>query len=116
MGVTGIGGLFFRSRDPESLAAWYRDHLAIGLGDYGSWDQAAGQTLFMPVGPDDGDIPPGRQWRLNFRVEGLDALVASLTAAAVSVETNPDWNAPGVGRFARLLDPEGNAIELWEPD
>jgi predicted enzyme related to lactoylglutathione lyase len=53
---------------------------------------------------------------LNLRVDGIDALVAGLTAAGIEVATNPDWDLPGVGRFARLHDPEGNPIELWEPD
>ena len=55
-------------------------------------------------------------WMLNLRVEGLDAMVASLTAAGIAVMTDPDWDMPGVGRFARIHDPEGNPIELWEPD
>jgi predicted enzyme related to lactoylglutathione lyase len=116
MGVTGIGGFFFRARDPETLAAWYAEHLGVGAGEYGSWDQQAGQSLFLPFASDSDDIPEGKQWRLNFRVDGLDALKSSLEAAGIEVETNPEWDAPGVGRFARLHDPEGNSIELWEPD
>jgi predicted enzyme related to lactoylglutathione lyase len=53
---------------------------------------------------------------LNFRVNDLDAILARLTAAGIEVTTNPDWDMPGVGRFARIHDPEGNPIELWEPD
>jgi predicted enzyme related to lactoylglutathione lyase len=53
---------------------------------------------------------------LNFRVEGLDALKAALEASGIDVITKPEWDAPGVGRFARIHDPEGNPIELWEPD
>ena len=53
---------------------------------------------------------------LNFRVDDLDALSARLTAAGIDVVTNPDWDMPGVGRFARIHDPEGNPIELWQPD
>lgn len=114
MGVTGIGGFFFVARDPEALAAWYRDRMGIGLGEYGLWDQEAGPTVFSPFEAGSENYPPGTQWMLNLRVDGLDELRASLEAAGVEVETRPEWNAPGVGRFARLKDPEGNGIELWE--
>jgi glyoxylase I family protein len=53
---------------------------------------------------------------LNLRVDGLDTMLEALDGAGIEVETNPDWDRPGVGRFARLHDPEGNPIELWEPD
>ena len=116
MGVTGIGGLFFRARDPQALAAWYADHLGVGGGDMGVWDQAAGPTVFSPFDADTDYFPVDKQSMLNLRVEGLDALKAELEAKGIAVITNPEWDAPGVGRFARLLDPEGNQIELWEPD
>jgi predicted enzyme related to lactoylglutathione lyase len=116
MGVTGIGGFFFRAQDPETLAAWYAEHLAVGTGDYGTWDQQAGQSLFLPFAADTDDISAGKEWRLNFRVDGLDALIAALRGKGIEVATNPEWDAPGVGRFARLHDPEGNQVELWEPD
>ena len=115
MGVTGIGGFFFRSRDPEALAAWYRDHLGVGLGEYGSWDQEAGSTIFSPFDSGTDYFPAEKQWMLNFRVDGLDELKAALEAKGIAVMTNPDWDAPGVGRFVRIQDPEGNQIELWEP-
>jgi predicted enzyme related to lactoylglutathione lyase len=116
MGVTGIGGVFFRAKDPEALAAWYADHLGVGGGDYGSWEQQAGQTLFTPFDAGTDYFPVEKQWMLNFRVEGLDALKASLEGQGIDVMTNPEWDSPGVGRFARIHDPEGNQIELWEPD
>jgi len=114
MGAIGIGGFFFRAKDPEALAAWYIEHLGVGGGEWGLWEQQAGLMVFSPVGASDEDIPADRQWRINFRVEGLDELKASLEAEGIAVETKPEWDAPGVGRFARLHDPEGNAIELWE--
>jgi len=52
---------------------------------------------------------------LNLRTDDLDALAARLSEAGIAVETNPDWNSPEIGRFARIADPEGNPIELWEP-
>jgi predicted enzyme related to lactoylglutathione lyase len=115
MGVTGIGGFFFRARDPEALSTWYAEHLGVGAGEYGQWDQQAGTSVFSPFVADTNYFPAGKQWMLNFRVDGLDALKAALEAKGVEVVTNPEWDAAGVGRFARLHDPEGNAIELWEP-
>jgi predicted enzyme related to lactoylglutathione lyase len=116
MGVTGIGGFFFRAQDPEALAAWYAEHFGVGGGEYGLWEQAAGFTVFSPFEMGTDDIPAGKQWRINFRVDGLDELKVALEAKGIEVVTRPEWDAPGVGRFARLHDPEGNAIELWEPD
>jgi predicted enzyme related to lactoylglutathione lyase len=117
MPVTGIGGFFFRAKDPKGLLAWYAEHLGIGTGPYGSWDTTAGPSLLLPGAADSNDdIEPGHHWRINFRVTEIDALIASLRAAAIEVTTKPEWDAPGVGRFARLHDPEGNQIELWEVD
>ena len=115
MGVTGIGGFFFRAQDPAALGAWYRDNLGVGLGEYGSWDQEAGRTIFSPFDADTDYFPAEKQWMLDFRVDGLEELKAALAAKGVDVITNPEWDAPGVGHFARIHDPEGNAIELWEP-
>jgi len=116
MGVTGIGGFAFRARDPKALAAWYAEHLGVGGGEHGSWDQQAGLTVFSPFDADTDYFPMDKQWMLNFRVEGLDELKAALEGKGIKVTTNPEWDAPDVGRFARIHDPEGNAIELWEPD
>ena len=115
MGVTGIGGLFFRAQDPKALGAWYAEHLGVGGGEWGMWEQAAGATVFSPFKADTDYFPADRQWMLNLRVEGLDALLDSLRAAGVEVLTDPEWDSPEVGRFARIHDPEGNPIELWEP-
>ena len=116
MTVTGIGAFAFRARDPERLAAWYAEHLGVGGGEHGSWDQQAGPTLFTPFDARTDYFPAEKQWTLNFRVDDLAALKASLEAKGIEVLTNPDWDAPGVGRFARIFDPEGNQIELWQPD
>jgi predicted enzyme related to lactoylglutathione lyase len=115
MAVTGIGGLFFRARDPEALTQWYREHLGVG-GEWGMWEQQAGTTVFSPFKADTDYFPHDRQWMLNLRVSGLDELLTKLRAAEIEVITNPEWDSPGVGRFARIHDPEGNPIELWEPD
>ena len=116
MGVNGIGGFIFRAADPGALRAWYAEHLGIGTGDHGEWATAAGPSVFMPFPRDSDYFAADRQWMLNLRVEGLDAMLTALAAAGIEVTTNPDWDMPGVGRFARLHDPEGNPIELWEPD
>ena len=116
--VTGIGGLFFRSKDREALAQWYQDKLGIDRFpdsyDVTPWTQAAGPTVFAPF-PADTDYfgREQQQWMLNLRVDKLDAMVAQLRAAGIEVEIDAE-DYPN-GRFARLYDPEGNPIELWEP-
>lgn len=115
MAVTGIGGLFFRARDPEGLLAWYRRHLGIAPDTPWVWQQAAGPTVFAPFPADSTYFPADRQWMLNLRVSGLDALVAALAAAGIAAERRAEWDSPETGRFARIHDPEGNPVELWEP-
>jgi glyoxylase I family protein len=116
--VTGIGGFFFRSSNPEELANWYLDNFGINLvpTDYGvkPWTQEAGATVFAPF-PKDTDYfgDAGKNWMINFRVSGLDEFVAGLKGKGIEVKVDPE-NYPN-GRFARLRDPEGNPIELWEP-
>ena len=116
--VTGIGGLFFRARNPAVLGQWYKEHFGIALtpGDYNEkpWSQEAGPTVFAPF-PQDTDYfgRAEQQWMLNLRVRDLDGLVEQLRAAKIEVSVDPE-SYPN-GRFARLHDPEGNPIELWEP-
>ena len=116
--VLGIGGLFFRSRDPKALARWYAEHLGIAevphSYDDACWQQEAGATVFAPFDAEtDYFGAPRQQWMINFRVRDLGAMVAQLKAAGIAVEVK-DEIFPN-GRFARLSDPEGNPIELWEP-
>jgi len=121
--VLGIGGVFLRADDPGGLAAWYGKHLGIVATKSGeadangewSWKQEAGDTAFSMFARDSDYFPPARQVMLNFRVAGLDALAARLAAAGIAVERRAEWDHPAVGRFARIVDPEGNPIELWEP-
>ena len=116
--VTGIGGLFFRSKDPGALGQWYKERLGIDLvpADYSQkpWWQEAGPTVFAPF-PHDTDYfgQPEQQWMINFRVRDLDAMVEQLRAA--KIEVSVDAQTYPNGRFARLHDPEGNPIQLWEP-
>lgn len=116
--VTGIGGIFFRASDPAALGRWYQENLGIALvpSDYGQkpWFQEAGPTVFAPF-PRDTDYFGTKQqaWMINFRVKDLDAMVTQLRASGIVVTVDPE--AYPNGRFARLHDPEGNPIELWEP-
>lgn len=110
--ITGIGGVFFRAQDTEALAQWYKTHLGVP----GFWSQEAGPTIFAPFKADTDYFPSGKQWMINFRVDDMPALIADLKAAGIAVETRPDeWDTPETGKFARIHDPEGNQIELWQP-
>lgn len=123
MPVLGVGGIFLRSRHPDELSTWYRTHLGVGPGlaapsagesDEWSWRTEGGPLVFAPF-PADTDYWPGEQQvMLNLRVSDLDELLASLRAAGVEVVTNDEWDSPETGRFARVHDPDGNAVELWE--
>jgi glyoxylase I family protein len=117
--VTGIGGLFFRARDPAALALWYEEHLGVVRTprsyDAQAREQEAGPTAFEPF-PEAtkflGDA--SRRWMVNFRVRDLDAMVRQLRVAGISVEVDPTVCANG--KFAQLADPEGNQIQLWQPE
>jgi glyoxylase I family protein len=116
--VAGIGGFFFRAHDPKALANWYQQHLGIDLtptSEGGTvWQQEAGATAFTPF-PETtkyfGDM--SKAWMINFRVHDMDKMVAQLRAAGIEVKDPESY--PGIGRFTRLHDPEGNPIELWQP-
>jgi predicted enzyme related to lactoylglutathione lyase len=116
--VTGIGGVFFRGKDPKMLAEWYERHLGITQTptsyDQKPWSQESGFTVFAPFANDTKYFGrPEQQFMINFRVRSLDAMVAQLRKAGITVTVDPQ--AYPNGRFARLHDPEGNPIELWEP-
>ena len=115
--VTGIGGLFFRAADPEGLTAWYDRHFGIAFkGAEPPWRQDAGHTVFAPFAEDSDYFEADRRFMLNLRVDDLDGMIAALEEAGVEVIRKPGWDTPGIGRFARVHDPEGNPIELWEPE
>jgi glyoxylase I family protein len=115
MSTVGIGGVFFRASDPDALQAWYRKHLRVPADDAYEWRQQAGPTVFMPFPRDTDYFPAGKQWMINFRVKDLDGLLSSLRGAGIAITTDPEWDTPETGRFARIYDPEGNPVELWEP-
>jgi predicted enzyme related to lactoylglutathione lyase len=116
--VTGIGGLFFRAHDPKVLARWYQQHLGVSLTpssyEDSVWEQEAGPTVFSPF-PETTDYfgDAHKVWMVNFRVRDLDKMAAQLRDAGIAVKIDPQ-SYPN-GRFARLHDPEGNPIELWQP-
>ena len=116
--VTGIGGFFFRAKDPKALGLWYQQHLGVSLiptsHEESPWQQEAGPTAFASFPEKSkyfGDVQ--KVWMLNFRVRDLDKMAAQLEAAGIAVKIDPQ-SYPN-GRFARLHDPEGNPIELWQP-
>jgi len=115
MAVSGIGGVFFRARSPDALLQWYRVHLGVVLEGHVPWQQAGGPTVIMPFAGNTDYWPDSKQWMINFRVTDLDELLSKLRQADIAVETNPAWDSPEAGRFARIHDPEGNPVELWEP-
>jgi hypothetical protein len=123
MPVTGMGGYFFRAKDPEALQAWYKEHLRVGggcgadpvtgHGNEWTWYYEGGPMVFMPFKADTDYFAADKQAMINLRVRDLDGLLAKLRAAGIDVIREEEME--GVGRFARIHDPEDNAIELWEP-
>lgn len=113
--VVGIGGVFFRAADPAALAEWYETHLGIDDLHKSVWRQESGTTIFGPFANDTDYFGRAeQQWMINFRVDDLDGLMAQLQASGIAVETRAEWDSE-IGRFARIYDPEGNPVELWEP-
>ncbi|HRK70007.1 MAG TPA: VOC family protein [Micropepsaceae bacterium] len=116
--VLGFGGFFFRAKDPAALAQWYRKHLGIDPAPQAEgevpWHTLEGPTVFAPF-PENTDYfgDPEKQFMLNFRVRDMDAMIAQLVADGINVV--PDPTPYPYGRFARIHDPEGNPIELWQP-
>ncbi len=123
MPVLGMGGYFFRAKDPGALKLWYRDHLGVGGGcgadadgksNEWVWFQQGGPMVFEPFKQDSDYFPADRTAMVNLRVSDLDGLLAGLRGAGIEIAREETMG--GVGRFARIHDPEGNPIELWEPE
>ena len=125
--VTGIGGVFFKARDPVALAAWYREHLGVPVapdgthalfaadpGDAGDaaspavtvWSTFPADTAYFGTGP--------AGWMINYSVSDLDAMLAQLRAAGVWVSDDVQ-DSGEYGRFGWAADPEGTRFELWQP-
>lgn len=116
--VTGIGGFFFKAEEPQMLAAWYDEHLGVDQTpqtyEVQPWQQEAGSTVFgIFRARTEYFGAPEQTWMINFRVNDLDAMVEQLRGAGIEVEVDPSTYPNG--RFARLQDPEGNPIQLWQP-
>lgn len=114
--VTGIGGTFFRAKDPEGLGRWYEKYLGVGaVNNHGLWMHEAGPSVFSPFTHDTSYFGrPEQAFMLNFRVDDLKGLLAQLEANGIkTVKDFEQWD--GVGAFAWIEDPEGNRIELWQP-
>jgi predicted enzyme related to lactoylglutathione lyase len=121
--VTGIGGVFFKSRnDSAALAAWYRKHLGMTLESFGGailrWpdDKAEdkGLTVWSVAGKESKWFSPSDSaFMINYRVDNLGEMVAQLRADGVEVISGPESHENG--KFAWIMDPDGNKVELWEP-
>jgi hypothetical protein len=122
--VTGIGGVFLRSRSPVKLAAWYRKNMGLEItpgGQFPTWDWRStrspprvGSTVWAAMGPKDREWGAGRPTaELNYRVEDLDLLLKQLRRTGVKVAEKVEGSS--FGGFAWATDPEGNRFELWEP-
>ena len=115
--ILGIGGLFFRAKDPVGLAQWYQTHLGINpvltQENMKPWTTDGGVTVFSPFARDTDYFPEHQSFMINFRVDNLDDALAELSAEGIENEGVVAMD--GVGRFASIYDPEGNKIELWEP-
>lgn len=121
--VTGIGGIFFKARNPETLRAWYKRHLGIDVQDWGgtafTWaddagDPLAGSTIWS-VFPAQSDqfAPSAAPFMINYRVDDLHALVIALREEGCQVLEKIEDSE--YGKFAWVIDPEGNKVELWQP-
>ena len=118
--VTGVGGVFVKSKDPKALAQWYREVLGL---DVKAWGGAA-MPFDAPGHPpkvswtafpesEDYMSPSTREFMINFAVDDMDAIIARLTAKGVPILKRDDNDA--FGRFAWIQDPDGTKIELWQP-
>ncbi len=118
--ITGIGGIFFKAKDPDALVAWYRDVLGLTFEDWGGalikpdapghppvlvWSAFAASTKYF--------APSKRDHMINYAVDDLDAFLARITAKGVKVIKRDDSDPSG--KFAWIMDPEGNKLELWQP-
>jgi predicted enzyme related to lactoylglutathione lyase len=121
--VTGIGGIFFKARDPASLRAWYQRHLGIDVQAWGgaafTWTdergQPAGGTTVWSIAPAQADqfAPGTAPFMINYRVDDVQALIAALREEGCHVLEKVDDSE--YGKFAWVIDPEGNKVELWQP-
>ncbi len=119
--VTGIGGIFFKTKDPKAVKDWYRDHLGLNTDQWGStfwWKNKEGEDCSTQWSPFKNDTdyfePSKKEFMMNFRVENLDELLETLKAEGVQVIDKKE--SLEEGKFGWIIDLEGNKIELWEPN
>jgi glyoxylase I family protein len=111
--VTGVGGVFFRARDPAALVAWYEENLGIPVTEGHAIFPESRHTHWIPFEADTDYWPYEKQSMVNFTVRDLDAMLAQLQVAGVPVDDRIEDHE--YGRFGWATDPEGNRFELWEP-
>lgn len=120
--VTGIGGIFFKAKDPKALGDWYRKHLGIDVQDWGGaifeWNaegksEVTGMTVWNVFSSSENLAPSTAPFMINYRVADLHGLLSTLRAEGCSVDDKVEESE--YGKFGWLMDPEGNRIELWEP-
>ena len=121
--VTGIGGVFIKSKgDGAALAAWYREHLGFECEDWGGavlkWAEDTandgGLTVWSTAGSDSQWFSPSQAaFMINYRIDDMDGMVARLRAGGIEIIQGPESHENG--RFAWIMDPDGNKVELWEP-
>lgn len=121
--VTGIGGIFFKAKDPKALCAWYKQHLGIDVQEWGGtafrWADESGKpvggTTIWSIGGADNDYyaPSTASFMINYRVADLHALLAALRSEGCQVLDKTDDSE--FGKFGWVMDPEGNKVELWQP-
>ncbi len=119
--VTGIGGIFFKAKDPKAINDWYKNHLGINAGQYGAsfeWRELddpkkKGMTQWTPFADKTKYFEPStKEFMINYRVENLEALVVELKKEGVTLLD--EIAVYDYGKFVHIMDPEGNKIELWE--
>ncbi len=121
--VTGIGGIFFKARDPKALGEWYKKHLGLDLEDWGGvafkWagpenPSCTGTTVWSPFSDETDYFSPGSAaFMINYRVEDLHKLLAVLRNEGCQVDDKVEESE--YGKFGWVIDPEGNKLELWQP-
>ncbi len=120
--ITGIGGIFFKTKDAKKLTQWYADHLGLATNDYGSTfefrdsekPEQKGYLQWSPFNENtDYFAPSEKEFMINYRVENIEELVDELRKAGVTIVDKIETHE--YGKFVHVLDPENNKIELWEP-
>jgi predicted enzyme related to lactoylglutathione lyase len=120
--VTGIGGVFFKAKDPKALGEWYREHLGMNVEEWGGvafrWAEdnpnTTGTTIWSPFKDDTSYFAPSTaSFMINYRVQDLHAVLAALREEGCAVDDKVEESE--FGKFGWVMDPEGNRLELWQP-